>query len=90
MIYLPGELAVYLELNINQLNQRTMLYLIAFMVLLIVLLVFTTIVLAVESYFWLYDKIKNKVLKNLLTFFYISLGVAFVYLYILLGIYFSD
>lgn len=67
-----------------------MLYLIAFMVLLIVLLVFTTIVLAVESYFWLYDKIKNKVLKNLLTFFYISLGVAFVYLYILLGIYFSD
>lgn len=81
---------VCLELNINQLNQRTMLYLIAFMVLLIVLLVFTTIVLAVESYFWLYDKIKNKVLKNLLTFFYISLGVAFVYLYILLGIYFSD
>ena len=79
-----------MELNINQLNQRTMLYLIAFMVLLIVLLVFTTIVLAVESYFWLYDKIKNKVLKNLLTFFYISLGVAFVYLYILLGIYFSD
>ena len=67
-----------------------MLYLIAFMVLLIVLLVFTTIVLAVESYFWLYDKIKNKVLKNLLTFFYMSLGVAFVYLYILLGIYFSD
>lgn len=67
-----------------------MLYLIAFMVLLIVLLVFTTIVLAVESYFWLYDKIKNKVLKNLLTFFYISLGVTFVYLYILLGIYFSD
>jgi hypothetical protein len=67
-----------------------MLYLIAFMVLLIVLLVCTTIVLAVESYFWLYDKIKNKVLKNLLTFFYISLGVAFVYLYILLGIYFSD
>ena len=81
---------VCLKLNINQLNQRTMLYLIAFMVLLIVLLVFTTIVLAVESYFWLYDKIKNKVLKNLLTFFYISLGVAFVYLYILLGIYFSD
>ena len=79
-----------MKLNINQLNQRTMLYLIAFMVLLIVLLVFTTIVLAVESYFWLYDKIKNKVLKNLLTFFYISLGVAFVYLYILLGIYFSD
>lgn len=67
-----------------------MLYLIAFMVLLIVLLVCTTIVLAVESYFWLYDKIKNKVLKNLLTFFYISLGVAFVYLYILLGIYFPD
>lgn len=67
-----------------------MLYLTAFKVLLIVLLVFTTIVLAVESYFWLYDKIKNKVLKNLLTFFYISLGVAFVYLYILLGIYFSD
>lgn len=81
---------VCLELNINQLNQRTMLYLIAFMVLLIVILVCTTIVLAVESYFWLYDKIKNKVLKNLLTFFYISLGVAFVYLYILLGIYFSD
>ena len=79
-----------MKLNINQLNQRTMLYLIAFMVLLIVLLVCTTIVLAVESYFWLYDKIKNKVLKNLLTFFYISLGVAFVYLYILLGIYFSD
>lgn len=67
-----------------------MLYLIAFMVLLIVLLVFTTIVLAVESYFWLYDKIKNRVLKNLLTFFYIFLGIAFVYLYILLGIYFSD
>ena len=60
-----------------------MIYLKALIIVLLIALVFTVILLAVNSYFWLYEKAKSKALKNFLTYFYIFLGAAFIYLYVL-------
>lgn len=65
-------------------------HLTALIIVLVVALIFAAIYLAVKSYFWLYDRAKGRSLKNALTFFYVFLGAAFIYLYVFLGMYYSD
>lgn len=65
-------------------------YLTALIIVLVIALVFMMMYFAVKSYFWLYDKAKSRALKSVLTSFYIFLGAAFIYLYVFLGMYYSD
>ena len=74
----------------NNKTATIMIHLKALIIVMLIALVFTVILLAVNSYFWLYEKAKSKALKNFLTYFYIFLGAAFIYLYVFIGVCYSD